>query len=61
MGKCMADGVTVEMKRQAKDYGIQCRTLLLRIVALMIQNKISLKAENFFAKIKFESACKHAV
>lgn len=51
MGKCFSDGVTVEMKRKAKDYGIQSRTLLLQIVALMIEHKIILTDDNFFADI----------
>lgn len=46
-GKDLTQGVNVKMNRDAYSYGIKARTLLLKIVALMIENKIELTNDNF--------------
>ena len=47
LGRDMKNGVSVEMKRAAKDYGIQARTLLLKIATLMIHNNVNLNVDNY--------------
>ena len=46
-GRDIKNGASVEMKRAAKDYGIQARTILLKIASLMIHHKINLNVENY--------------
>ena len=43
----MLNGVFVEMKRQARDYGIESRTLLVKIASLMNQYNINLTTDNY--------------
>jgi hypothetical protein len=46
-GKDLTQGLSVKMKRDAYSYGIQARSLLLKIVSLMIENKIELNSYNY--------------
>ena len=46
-GKDLSNGLTVKMKRDAHSYGIQARTLLLKIVAIMIENGVELTLDSF--------------
>ena len=46
-GRDIKNGASVEMKRAAKDYGIQARTILLKIASLMIHHKINLNVDNY--------------
>lgn len=43
----MMNGAAIRMRRPAKEYGIQARTLLLKIASLMIHYRVRLTTENF--------------
>ena len=45
--KDLTSGATVGMTGEAKDYGIQARTLLIHICANMIKHKVKLGAEEY--------------
>jgi len=47
LGRDMKNGVSVEMKRAARDYGIQARALLIKIASLMIHNNVNLNVDNY--------------
>jgi len=47
MGKSLFKGASVEMAKDPFDYGIQARSLLIKIASLMIKHKVYLTADNF--------------
>lgn len=53
VGRNLRDGANIEMRREAENYGIEARTLIIKLAGLALKHDVQLNAENYVDPSKY--------